>query len=138
MSTENTTAVQPYDPARLMDAVRDRIKAEFVGLIPEDAWRQMVDAEIKRFFARTTVQTNYGRDTETRPSPFESLVAEMMRERSKELVRQALEAQWDNTTQEHASPLLAECLAKYGQDIFAATFRGMFENALAGIRNNLR
>lgn len=30
--------VEKFDPSKLMDGVRDRIKATFVALIPDDQW----------------------------------------------------------------------------------------------------
>ena len=49
--------IEKFDPSKLMDGVRDRIKATFVSLIPEDHWEKLVQAEIDKFFAK------YDRDT---------------------------------------------------------------------------
>lgn len=42
--------VQKFDPSRLMDGVKDRIKATFVGLIQDEAWDGMVRKEVDAFF----------------------------------------------------------------------------------------
>jgi hypothetical protein len=44
------TDLQKFDPATLMQGVRDRIKATFVSLIPDVQWEQLVQKEIDDFF----------------------------------------------------------------------------------------
>ena len=41
--------VEKFDPSKLMDGVKDRIKATFVSLIPDDAWGNMVEKELYIF-----------------------------------------------------------------------------------------
>ena len=41
--------IEKFDPSKLMDGVRDRIKATFVSLIPDDAWNSMVEKELYVF-----------------------------------------------------------------------------------------
>lgn len=41
--------VEKFDPSKLMDGVKDRIKSTFVSLIPDDAWEKMVEKEIYIF-----------------------------------------------------------------------------------------
>lgn len=38
--------IEKFDPSKLMEGVKDRIKATFVSLIPDDMWNQMVEKEI--------------------------------------------------------------------------------------------
>ena len=47
---EENTQVQKFDPATLMQGVKDRIKATFVSLIPEEQWEEMVKKEVDKFF----------------------------------------------------------------------------------------
>lgn len=44
------TAIEKFDPSKLMDGVRDRIKATFVSMIPDAQWEQLVKAECDKFF----------------------------------------------------------------------------------------
>lgn len=46
---ETGNQVEKFDPAKLMDGVKDRIKSTFVSLIPDDAWEKMVEKEIYVF-----------------------------------------------------------------------------------------
>lgn len=41
--------IEKFDPSKLMDGVRDRIKATFVSLIPDEMWDAMVEKEIYIF-----------------------------------------------------------------------------------------
>lgn len=43
------TMIEKFDPSKLMDGVKDRIKSTFVSLIPDDAWEAMVEKEIYVF-----------------------------------------------------------------------------------------
>lgn len=48
--------VEKFDPAKMMEGVKDRIKATFVSLIPDDMWEQMVEREIYVFTTGKIVQ----------------------------------------------------------------------------------
>lgn len=41
--------IEKFDPSKLMNGVKDRIKATFVSLIPDDMWNAMVEKEIYIF-----------------------------------------------------------------------------------------
>lgn len=41
--------IEKFDPSKLMEGVKDRIKATFVSLIPDEAWEQMLEKEIYIF-----------------------------------------------------------------------------------------
>lgn len=41
--------VEKFDPSKLMEGVKDRIKATFVSLIPDDAWNNMIEKELYIF-----------------------------------------------------------------------------------------
>src|ERR1700754_234825 len=42
--------LEKFDPATLTQGVKDRIKATFVSLIPDEQWDQMVQNEVNTFF----------------------------------------------------------------------------------------
>ena len=41
--------VEKFDPSRLMEGVKDRVKATFVSLIPDTEWEEMIKKEINTF-----------------------------------------------------------------------------------------
>lgn len=53
--------IEKFDPSKLMDGVKDRIKATFVSLIPDEAWDQMLAKEIYIF---TTGRIVHHHDTD--------------------------------------------------------------------------
>ena len=65
--------IEKFDPSRLMDGVRDRIKATFVSLIPDDAWDKMVEKELYIFTTgRIIPHSEYtGSDENGKPMYFE-------------------------------------------------------------------
>ena len=69
--------VEKFDPYKLMDGVKDRIKATFVALIPDDQWDQMCDAEMKKFFEP---RMSGGYNSTQLPSQFSELVQTIMKE----------------------------------------------------------
>lgn len=57
--------IEKFDPSKLMDGVKDRIKATFVSLIPDDAWNSMVEKELYVFTTGKIVphhDTDYSTD----------------------------------------------------------------------------
>ena len=50
---EENKFVEKFDPQKMMEGVKDRIKATFVSLIPDEAWNQMVEKEIYVFTTGT-------------------------------------------------------------------------------------
>lgn len=42
-------SLEKYDPSKIMDVVRDRIKAEFVTMIPDEAWSEIVKGIVTKF-----------------------------------------------------------------------------------------
>ena len=42
--------VEKFDPSKLMQGVKDRIKSTFVSLIPDAEWEGLVKKEIDNFF----------------------------------------------------------------------------------------
>ena len=41
--------IEKFDPSKLMEGVKDRIKATFVSLIPDELWDSMVEKEVYVF-----------------------------------------------------------------------------------------
>jgi len=75
-----------YDPAKLMEMVRDRIRATYVSLIPDDQWTAMVKREVDLFFEEKN-ETTYGT---TRSSRFKDVVFSELEKVAKEKVKEEL------------------------------------------------
>jgi hypothetical protein len=51
--------VSKFDPSKLMDGVRERIKATFVGLIPDEEWEILVKKEVDAFFSEELIYVDF-------------------------------------------------------------------------------
>lgn len=75
-----TNDVKKFDPASIMQNVKDRIRDTFAGMIPDDQWEIMVQKEVDAFFQPR--QTTISRRTEQvlniiqETSPFRDIVWE--------------------------------------------------------------
>ena len=59
----DSTMIEKFDPSKLMDGVKDRIKSTFVSLIPDGAWEAMVEKEIYVFTTgRIELKSEMARD----------------------------------------------------------------------------
>lgn len=72
--------VEKFDPSTLMQGVKDRIKATFISLIPDDQWDVMVKKEIDSFFNELQkISISSNKDTSQNywnPSVHQSMVIE--------------------------------------------------------------
>ena len=131
--------IVPYDPSRLMDAVRDRIKSEFVGLIPEDAWKEMVKGEVDSFFAARHEPYNNQREL---PSLFQGVVLEELKTAVKAKMKEYLESeewtgQWDGDGRNVASEAVRKLVVEKSGEIVANVLGGMMQAALENMRGRL-
>jgi hypothetical protein len=117
----------PYDPAKIMDAVRDRIKAEFVSLIPEDAWKGLVDAEVKKFFEAPR-EDHYSRGY---PSDFQRTVWGCLEVEVKKRVQEYLASpEWSQTWTDAGKPMASEAIKKILTDNASAVLTNVLGAAM--------
>lgn len=132
--------VSTYDPAKLMDAVRDRIKAEFVSLIPEDAWKKLVDAEVKKFF-ETTADNGYSQNR-TFPSPFGKIVWEELDKETRVRVKALLESsewaeEWDGQGGRRASETVKKLITEKSGEILTNVIGGAIQQTIEAMRTRI-
>src|SRR5271156_2508268 len=82
-----TSDITKFDPATLMQGVRDRIKATFVSLIPEEQWESLVQKEVEAFFAVKQISS----DGKKYHSEFTGICFEILTEWSKTHLKTVLE-----------------------------------------------
>ncbi len=128
-----------YDPSRLMDSVRDRIKAEFVGLIPEDAWKEMVKAEVDKFFEMQH-DNGYGNRTAL-PSAFRRVVWEELGTATKAKMKEFLASEewtgkWD--PQGNGNLLASEAVRKLVAEKSGEILANVLGGAIQGVIQNMR
>jgi hypothetical protein len=69
------TEIEKFDPSKLMDGVKERIRATFVSLIPDAAWDQMVKGVVDEFMTdRRSWSDSH------QPSPFKTEILRLLKE----------------------------------------------------------
>lgn len=150
--------VEKFDPSKLMDGVKDRIKATFVSLIPDEQWEQMVNAESKKFFEpQRILENSYNNTWKTIPSEFEQLVTKLMKEKAEIYIKELLNDpkyaitniwQYNNNTQlseskiqlsEHLDNMIKEKMPDMLEQMFKNMISSSFYNLFSQMQNtNLR
>lgn len=141
--------LEAFDPSRLMEGVRERIRATFVSLIPEDRWAAMVKEVIDEFM-HVKRDTKYhveklsngyvaSRHTEASVTAFQALVFEELVSVVRPVAK-AVVAEWSNmeynqkTGRVEANAMITAWLTENAQTIVAY----MFREAFAGLMQQLQ
>lgn len=127
--------VEKFDPSTLMQGVKDRIKATFVSLIPDDKWGEMVDAEIKKFFELK--DEYHSRNSKT--SHFTDVVFQVLTEECKKKCIEIIDHPdfaigWESNKQT-VSETLKQKLVDNMPEIMASMMENMLANAVQQLRN---
>lgn len=131
--------IEKFDPSKLMDGVKDRIKATFVSLIPEAAWEEMVKAEISRFF---NPKVSWNSDREYR-SEFQDLVRKEIENECKNRLKEYLSSPdfytvWENNGLPATTKAVENMIVKNSGEIMVSMFGQMFQSMLINFKNNLQ
>ena len=161
--TENQ--IEKFDPSKLMEGVKDRIKATFVSLIPDDQWEKMVEKELYVFtegrikIDRKWVDGGY-QDIEVREpykqqgfvnlensreddiSPLQQMIREQLRETFKKNLTEFLGSEeyrgyWMQYGQPQVSKAVQEILTKNAETVFINFMAGMMQMAMDGMRSSI-
>lgn len=125
--SENTVA--QYDPDKLMDSVKARIRSEFAALIPEQAWTALVKKSVDSFFEKKRRQYS----SEESPSDFESLVAKLFYEDASRRIKAVLEgpewaSRWTGSEQ-----MVSEAVGKLVKENVAEIVNRLLGNAIQSV-----
>ena len=125
---------QKFDPSQLMQGVKDRIKATFVSLIPDEQWSQMVDTEVKSYFAKNSE----GYRNEFR-SKFTETVYDVLREETKAKVKDIINhpdfaIHWEGNNQK-VSVAMKQLIIDKIPEIMASAMENMVGSAIQNLKN---
>lgn len=157
--------IEKFDPSKLMDGVRDRIRATFVSLIPDDAWDQMVEKEIyvfttgriiphhewieyrdgKSIYKDWDERKPYSQETvagEPDISPLQKMVRDMLEKRFRKDLEAYLRGEeyqglWTEHGLPQASKFVEEVLVKNAGNIFHNIIAGMMQFGFERMRYDL-
>lgn len=133
-----TDKVAEWKPEDAVNAVRDRIRAEFVSLIPAETFTQMVIAEINKF---TQEESRNSSGYSYRTSSFRETVIDVLRESTREEVKKLLaqpewREYWDGGAQT-ASKMVKEILAENGEQIIRQFLANLLGQAMQSTTSSM-
>ena len=132
--------VQKFDPSTLMQGVKDRIKSEFVALIPDEQWKQMIEKEANDFFKEKELGYSNSR---TYASDFGILVRDELKKEAQKRLADYLQSPEFNTMYgAHGVPIAAqkvkELIIENSGLLLQNMFGGMFSMMLSDFAAQLR
>lgn len=139
--SEESKEVEKFNPQDLMQGVKDKIKATFVSLIPDDQWEQMVETEVNKFFKVRQDSYISNNNHDKYHSDFGDLVKQILNEETKEKVREILQgdkykSDWkDGRTV--ASKHLDQLIKKAMPDMFMTIMTNTVSNTIQQMQNNV-
>lgn len=129
-----TEEIQKYDANVVMQGVKDKIKASFVSLIPDDKWDEMIQAEINRWLK--VPDTNWG----DKKSEFQKLVDDCMTEILREKVATLLKDKYVSEMWENGEPIvrkeIEEMITENSGKILLSIIGKMVQQTIDNMRNN--
>lgn len=109
----------------LKEIIADKVRSQFVDLIPQDQWGEMVSKEIDAFMDK----------------PLKEMIEAELRKIAEVEIKKALQAdyqqQWKNG-QYFASELVQKIVKEHASQIIANAFSGAVQDAVQRTMNNLR
>jgi len=131
--------IEKFDPSTLMQGIKDRIKATFVSLIPDDQWEQMVKTEIHKYFEKKG-EAGYRRNEATE---FEIMVRHTLDEECRKRIITYLsspefDVTWNNTGYPVCTETMKKMLIDNSGDILANMMGGMFASMLQNFKQSLQ
>lgn len=130
--------VKQFDPNDIMKGVKDRIKATFVDMIPDEQWDAMIKKECDEFI--------YGRKNEynsNRPfSEFKNIVQQALQDECKKRMADYLNGpEFESVWTEHGKPAcckaVKDMIVENSGAILISVFGGLFSDMLNRFRNDL-
>lgn len=120
----------------VQDSIRDRIKAEFVNLIPDEMWTKMVSEVVENFQSK---KDNRGYDQEP---PVKKMIREAIEAQAKDKIAEALSqvmaGTWDNFGQQVVGDAMQELIAKHFDVILKEVQSGMVSFTIMQTVNHMR
>lgn len=129
---ENNNQVEKFDPSKLMEGVKDRIKATFVSLIPDDKWEEMVKNEIASFFE--VKKENYSYNNHNKETDFQKLVKNTVAQECQDRLNALIKSEYfDETWSINGAPVAKEQLQKMLVENSAEIFKNMMLNSFSSM-----
>lgn len=121
-------------PAKIEDVIANKIRAQFVELLPENTFKEMVEKALKDFTQKTGYQNNSA-------SPLEKLIEQELRDRFLRQVKAEFDkpehlVHWGHNSQT-PSIFVKEIISQLTPQIMEAFFGSMIQQAVSTLRNQI-
>jgi len=135
--------IEKFDPSKMMDGVKDRIKATFASLVPDDAWDQMVKSTVHKYFHEKDYGNNY--TDRYKYTQFDLLVFTLLEEETRKRLAEYLKSEGYATAfSTYAEPVIGAKVEKLfiensGQILFSLlgnTFQDMLNRMAIDLQNS--
>jgi hypothetical protein len=124
------------DLSNLREQMRERIRASFVLMIPDEQWDKLIDAEVKAFFWKG------GRGEARSISDFDRVVSQELEKETRKRVTELLntpgwQERYNQDYQPMASEEIEKLMIKLAPEMLSALFGGVMQSALQGIKGHI-
>ena len=120
----------------VQEKIKARIQADFVNLIPEEMWDQLVASTISEFRS-----TKDARGYDQVP-PIKKMIDEALREQAQTAIREALDrvhvGTWDVAGNRAVGEAMKKLIAEHFDDVLKSVQVGMVEFAVMAATNHMR
>lgn len=125
--------VVKFDPTKLYDAVKDKVRGVMFDAIPEEQWKTFITTEFNRFFL--VKQDSYNRSNEI--SELGNIVRAVMKEETIKRLQETLngpeyKAYWDKDKRA-VGDTVKMLVEKHGADIF----QQLMQNSVSAMVQNM-
>ena len=125
------------------EQLKSKIRTAFVELLPEEQWKEMVTAELKRFTETTSRYDTYASKHIEQPSEFGKLCKEVFSEHLKAeikalLVSKEWQGQWGNTGREQISDAIGAWLTANAKPLIESTVQALAGQAAQQLVSGMR
>lgn len=120
--------IDKFNPQSLADTVKDRLKATFISLIPEEQWDQLVSNEIEVFFEKKEDAYSTNRTSSTK---FQQLIQKELENYSIERLKEYFASdQFRVAYDEKGEPVMSEAINKLIAENSGQMLMNLFHNAI--------
>ena len=139
--SESTAVAKPFDAREFEETIKARIKQEFLNLLPDEMFTNMVRDALKGFQQATTYRKYTNGPLQTRPAEFNTIVLEEYREWVKGQMKLVLESEeWQGVWgdgHEMATEAITKLLTENAAAVVASVLGSAMQSTLVSMRNQL-
>lgn len=133
--------VKPFNPNDIMKGVKDRIKATFVGMIPDEQWEEMIKKECDDFL-NGRVNNSWGANNKRYFPEFKAVVQEELQNECRKRMKEYLdspefEVKWSEYGKTACSKAVENMIVENSGIMLVNMFGNVFSSMLERFKYNI-